>query len=127
MAQRLLRQACHLENDAEPVLFGWGAMVGTLRNTRVVEDLERQDRIGHGLDPYIEAVRTDGAKQWAGQDRTERVFHHRRAEYMLRGKEGPMALALTWGGAVDTGIAFNEFFDDNFTIAVRFLRQYPNG
>ena len=38
-----------------------------------------------------------------------------------------MALALTWGGAAGTGIGFNEFFDDNFTIAVRFLRRYPNG
>ena len=38
-----------------------------------------------------------------------------------------MALALTWGGAVDTGIPFAEFFDENFTIAVRFLRQYPSG
>lgn len=35
-----------------------------------------------------------------------------------------MALACTWGGYADTDINFNEFFNSDHTVAVRFMLQY---
>lgn len=37
-----------------------------------------------------------------------------------------MALSLTWGGRVDTDVAFSEFFTANHTVAVRFILQFVN-
>ena len=37
-----------------------------------------------------------------------------------------MALSLTWGGRVDTNVAFSEFFAGNHTVAVRFMMQFVN-
>ena len=38
-----------------------------------------------------------------------------------------MAVAIGWTGAVDLDLDFAEFFESDFTIALRFLPQYPNG
>jgi hypothetical protein len=37
-----------------------------------------------------------------------------------------MALSLTWGGRVDTDIAFSEFFSGNHTVTARFMLQFVN-
>src|SRR5687767_6796480 len=37
-----------------------------------------------------------------------------------------MALSLTWGGRVDSNVAFSEFFAGNHTVAVRFMLQFVN-
>src|SRR6185503_5215470 len=36
-----------------------------------------------------------------------------------------MALACTWGGFAQSDIRFSHFFQNDHTIAIRFLRQYP--
>ena len=35
------------------------------------------------------------------------------------------AVALTYGGAVDTDLTFSEFWDGDFTLTVRFMEQFP--
>lgn len=37
-----------------------------------------------------------------------------------------MAVALTWGGHVDTDVDFSEFFGKSHTLVVRFMPQFPN-
>lgn len=37
----------------------------------------------------------------------------------------PRAIALTWGGTIDTDIDFAAFWDKDFTLSIRFMPQFP--